>query len=131
MGVELTFTPDYAGIARMAMPGGSVDIWAYSMAQSIQAIAKGLVPRQTGALADSLAVERIGPCNWQVIADVPYAAAVHEGAAAHEITAKNVKVLRFPSKAGKIVFTPRVNHPGNQPNPFLERAMLAALGTTL
>jgi len=54
---------------------------------------------------------------------VDYAAAVHEGARPHVIRARRASLLRFYwPKVGRVVFFPKVNHPGNRPNPFLSNA---------
>lgn len=88
--------------------------------------------------------------------NVRYAAPVHEGAKPHTIRPKNKKFLFFPSqqitsdrfgaraklkfrKSGRLsarsmkrygnaayVLTKLVHHPGNPPNKFMERALLAS-----
>jgi hypothetical protein len=126
---QVTLTIDYAAINRIGYsPGEMVDVHIFSLAQSIAAVAKGLAPRKTGKLADSIKTERIGPSTWTVKADTEYALPVERGAKPHVITPKSAGVLRFPSKSGTIVYTQRVNHPGNAPNPFMEQAMIAVLG---
>lgn len=61
------------------------------------------------------------------IFNVPYAYWVHEGAPPHTITAKKSNYLVFMGTEG-VVFTKTVNHPGNQPNRFLMRALSAIRG---
>lgn len=53
---------------------------------------------------------------------VKYAYWVHEGAPPHKIEAKKSNYLVFMGRNG-VVFTKSVNHPGNAPNRFLERAL--------
>ena len=112
---------DPAAIARMSMPGGTVDRAMGGTAQAVVAVAQGLVPRDTGTLANAISAQRTA-VGWEVIADTPYALAVHEGSRPHVIEPKG-KVLRFPSKGGTIVYAKRVNHPGTRGNPFLTKAM--------
>jgi len=58
---------------------------------------------------------------------VPYALPVHEGAAQHQIPGNPLLVFFWPKgPEGARVYTFRsVNHPGNQPNRFLVRALQA------
>ena len=128
--VQVVYTPNPSGIARLSAPGGMVDGFTYGLAQAIAATAQGLAPRDTGELANSIETERVSAIGWAVVAKAPYSLAVHEGTKAHEIRPKSGKVLRFPSKGGKIVFTKKVNHPGSAPNPFLEEAMISVLGSS-
>lgn len=51
----------------------------------------------------------------------PNAIGLHNGRPPHVIKPRNKLVLRFPVN-GKFVFTKRVNHPGNKPEPFLFNA---------
>lgn len=60
-----------------------------------------------------------------VVAQAPYAAAVHQGAKPHVIEASQGKTLAFnwpngPNGPGMYFFK-RVNHPGNKGNPFLAK----------
>ena len=114
-------------IARMTGPGGVVDTYTLGLAQAIAATAKGMVPRDTGKLADSIRVKKVGPGAWSVVAEADYALAVHEGTRPHVITPKNGRVLRFPSKGGSIVYTQKVNHPGTKAVPFLADAMASVI----
>lgn len=108
--------------ARAACPVGTVDP----------------VPRKNpkappGTLRDSI-VKRVipgGPNGFVVVvgSSLPYALYVHEGTQPHVITPKKApRLVFFWGKAGKIVAFPRVNHPGNKPNRFLLRALLALRG---
>lgn len=58
-----------------------------------------------------------------------YAASVSEGAHPHVIRARKAKVLAFYwNVKGQTVFFPKVNHPGQRANRYLQRAVrLAAL----
>jgi hypothetical protein len=61
----------------------------------------------------------------RIVAQAPYAAAVHEGAKPHVINAKPGKMLAFEWPTGPngpgMYFFKSVNHPGNQGNPFLSK----------
>lgn len=124
---EVKIVPNPAAIAKLSAPGGLVDQYTYGVSKAIAATAQGLAPRDTGALAASITVKRVGPSSWTVVANSPYAMAVHQGTRPHEIRPKNGRVLKFPSRGGRIVYAPKVNHPGTKPNPFLEKAMLAVV----
>lgn len=117
-------------VARLAAPGGIVDIHLSKLATAVAVAARGFAPHDTGKLAASIHIDRIGPSAWAVKATAPYAAAVHEGSRPHEIRPHG-KVLRFPTRGGGIVFAPKVQHPGTRPNPFLERAMTSVIGRSL
>ena len=79
--------------------------------------------RTPGTLRDSI-VTRLVVDGKQAAVEVgsedPIALWHHEGTRPHEIVARNAPMLVFWSaKAGKVVRTVRVNHPGTQPNRFL------------
>lgn len=60
--------------------------------------------------------------------DVRHALVHHEGARRHVITPRTPGgVLTFRSKHGARVVTRRVNHPGHKANPYLVKALRAAL----
>jgi hypothetical protein len=54
---------------------------------------------------------------------VPYARFVHEGAKPHVIRPVRSQYLVFMGSEGQVVFAREVNHPGNKPNRFLNRAL--------
>jgi hypothetical protein len=60
-----------------------------------------------------------------IISEHPATTFVIHGTKPHVIVARRKKMLKFKVN-GKDVFARRVNHPGNQPNNFLLKAMLAA-----
>ena len=55
---------------------------------------------------------------------VPYAAPVYYGARPHVIVPRNARALYWPGARHPVR---RVNHPGNAPNPYLDRGVDAAL----
>jgi hypothetical protein len=59
----------------------------------------------------------------EVSANTEYAIFVHEGTGPHPIVPRTAKVLRFPTRGGRIVYTTKVNHPGTDAQPFLMDAL--------
>lgn len=119
-----SITINEAGIRGLLGPTGPVGQYVTRLCLEIAETAKAEAPVKTGHLRDSISPSRRGDVGI-VAANTSYALAVHEGAKPHLITPKQATVLRFPSKAGEIVYANRVNHPGNKANQFLVRAMLA------
>ncbi len=87
------------------------------------------VPRKTGNLQRSIGPGRLTDDVAEVVAKMPYAAAVEYGSRPHVIVPKRAKVLawggsrrlsgRLRSGASADTFAMRVNHPGNKPKPYL------------
>ncbi len=75
----------------------------------------------TGTLVKSFRVEG-SAFTYVAGTDVIYAPDVEYGTAAHEITPKNGKCLRFEID-GKVIFVRRVHHPGNHAKPFFNPAV--------
>lgn len=89
--------------------------------------AQSIAPVRTGYLRSQIRaddVNRVGP--WSLASGITsgadYSAPVHEGARPHVIRPKNARALRFMI-GERVVFAMRVNHPGNQPNPYLRNAV--------
>lgn len=106
---------------------GRLELFAKGFVSTVSTTAKTLAPVRTGRLKASIhpdPVRRSGP--WRidtgVSADAPYAAPVHEGARPHVIRPRNARFLRFEIE-GRVVFTRRVNHPGQRAQPFLTNAV--------
>jgi hypothetical protein len=115
-------------------------------------VAKGLCPRDTSRLANSIKVTR--PSTWtrDVSTDVEYGPDVEFGTSPHVITPKNGKFLVFQAgpvaqqwnpdtgggrmlyksaktgrlvkskKRGAMIFAKKVNHPGTVAQPFMRPA---------
>ena len=85
---------------------------------------------QTGALQRATSYKILRSSSGRIVRlrnRKKYAAAIDSGARAHLILPRRAKVLAFYSaKAGRMIFTRRVNHPGNRPYKFLYRAHRAA-----
>lgn len=109
-------------IRAILAPSGDAGRYLRSLGEAVATAAAVQAPVDSGRLRASIRVEQ-NASNVRVVADTSYAAAVHEGAKPHVITPKRARMLRFPTKAGEVVFAPQVNHPGNAPNPFLLRAL--------
>lgn len=69
--------------------------------------------------------EEAGPGSLMIVfyTTVPYAKFVIGGTRPHPIAARKARALRWTDAVGNASFARRVNHPGNRPNPFPERAM--------
>lgn len=114
-------------------PGGPIvrDLFVRGERVKIRAIHEA--PKRTRNLANHI-VKRLvrGPGGQPQmlvgVEHVPYALFVHEGTRPHTIEARNASFLVFVGRDGNLVFTKRVNHPGNKPNRFLIRALPAAAG---
>jgi len=99
---------------------------ALSASQAILArhTVKGVVPWRTGFLTQSFRAEMTpGMLRWFPTAS--YAPFVEFGTKPHVIEAKNAKALYWPGAAHPVR---KVNHPGTQPNQFLERIVAASQG---
>lgn len=97
--------------------------------KTLQYRARGSAGKKTGELVRRMEIQRKvirQGLEGKVGSPVRYAAAHHEGAKPHVILPKKGKYLRF-AVGGRIVFTTRVNHPGNRPNPFLARWLREAV----
>ena len=78
-------------------------------------------PVKTGNLRRTIQLD-YRPIQASIYPTVKYALPVHEGSRPHVIVPVRKKVLAFKS-GGKMIFAKRVNHPGNKPNPFVERTV--------
>lgn len=79
-------------------------------------------PVDEGKLASNIGVIKFSDFVWGLLIDVAYWRPVQFGSKPHIIRPVNAKVLRFQTK-GSVVFAKFVNHPGNDPNPFIDRAI--------
>lgn len=89
--------------------------------KTVLATEKDEAPIKTGMLRRSITMEYV-PISVSIYPTVQYALSVNNGARAHVILPVNAKVLAF-KKDGQMIFAKRVNHPGNKPNPFVERTV--------
>lgn len=123
---------DYGAINRM-LKGESGPVGRHMVVIADKTVdgARVNAPVRSGDLRRSISITSVQETTFGtevlVSANIEYALAVHQGAKPHVIEARNAPMLRFPAKSGFIVYTPRVNHPGNKPNPFLWEALVAAV----
>jgi len=126
-------------------PGGMVGKFILSLATKTVARAKIIAPVRTarspeeasrsGVLRSSIGILDFTPTfqgmQARVAVNVSYALPVHYGVAGGvKIRPKNSnKVLRFPGKAGAIVFRPETTQKANAPNPFFWKALMEVLVT--
>lgn len=92
--------------------------------QATVAAARVEAPVRTSALQRSIGSTYHGGGRWTVSASAKHAKWVHEGTKPHPIKARTKKTLRFFwARVGRVVYPRQVQHPGNEPNRFLTRAM--------
>jgi hypothetical protein len=83
--------------------------------------AKQQVGVNTGRLRQSIEMIHRRDSLSQYIkigSSLEYALAHHEGTKPHIITPNDANILRF-SAGGRVIYTHKVNHPGNRPNKYL------------
>jgi len=79
---------------------------------TIQLLAQGLTPVDTGALAGSVEVTE-QPYGLRIRWPLPYAKYADQGAAPHLIVPRKPGgVLRFVNRLGEVVYARKVEHPG-------------------
>lgn len=81
---------------------------------------------ESGDLGRSWRLVEINELTYQLVSDAPHAPFVSEGTRSHVIEARG-SVLAFEI-AGQEVFARRVEHPGTEPNPYVENAFAAMEG---
>ena len=120
--------------------GGVVGKWLTNKAEDVQHLAMieapgpGKIPHNrtginysTGNLQSRIRVNRgrFGvELEARVVAIPDNALWVHEGTRPHVILPGSApRLVFFWAKVGRVVYLPKVNHPGMMANPFLERAL--------
>ncbi len=107
-------------------PVGPVVRFVRSVARKVRTRAVLTCPVDTGRLRSAHREEvgiRVGQVYGFVENTVEYAAAVHDGSAAHVIRPRRPGgFLRFQA-GGQVVFTTLVNHPGTRAQPWLRESM--------
>lgn len=112
-----------SGFAGLFSLEGDVGRYMERLGEQAAEIARTLCPVDTGALRASIRSDMGADLTVEVSANTDYAVHVHEGTAPHTITPKRARVLRFPTKGGRVVYTTKVEHPGTKPHPFLMDAI--------
>ena len=101
-------------------------------AEDAKKIMKDVINQKTGALRDSVEVEKIGNASYLVginenklvndernAGKVNYVKYYYYGSRPHTIRAKNGKALKWTIN-GKTYFAKSVKHPGNKPHNFIQ-----------
>ena len=107
-------------LSRQALAATAVEVEDYVAQQAS-------VHNKTGALVRSVFKTQTAD-GWLIGHDLqhaPHALFVHWGTRPHVIRPKNKKALRWAA-GGKFAFAKQVNHPGNAPDKWLERAAALA-----
>lgn len=107
-------------LGRQALAATAVEVEDYIAQQAS-------THNKTGALVRSVFKKQTGD-GWLIGHDLqhaPHALFVHWGTRPHVIRPKNKKALRWAA-GGKFAFAKQVNHPGNAPDKWLERAAALA-----
>lgn len=112
--------------AQRALAAGSKDaVRRAVVAGEKEAKASHRFRNQTGALEAStkgrVTKETADGAEGVVEATAPHAVFVHGGTQPHEIRAKRAGALRWEDAAG-VHLAQRVNHPGTDPDPFIDDA---------
>lgn len=110
-------------------PYGQVGRWLSSRGRLMVAGAKAQVGVQSGRLRNSIhyRVDRnpLGVILRVESTGVHYAYDHHEGVRPHIITPNDANILRF-SSGGRVIYTRKVEHPGQRPNKFLSDQLYLA-----
>lgn len=101
-------------------------------AKEAQKIMKEVINKKTGALSDSVEIEKIGDASYLVgvnenklvndernAGNVNYVKYYYYGSKPHTIRAKNGKALHWRIN-GKDYYAKIVRHPGNKPHNFIQ-----------
>ncbi|EGP4894215.1 HK97 gp10 family phage protein [Enterococcus faecium] len=105
-------------------------------AKECQRIMKDTINEDTGALRDSVEIEKksdgsylVGVNERKLVLDKRnkrhenYVAYYYYGTKPHVIRAKKGKMLRFRGKDGKIHYKKQVHHPGTKPHNFIQQTL--------
>lgn len=104
-------------------------------AEEAQTIMRNVINRKTGALSDSVEIEKVTNGHYRVgvnenklindernAGNVNYVGFYFHGSRPHIIRAKNGKVLHWRVN-GKDHFAKSVKHPGNKPHNFIKETL--------
>jgi len=129
--VPIFHSINYPEVTRLlTSPGGGVSRDIHRRGRNVERMAQRVVRKDTGTLAASIHTERMIPVGVKVGTNLRYARYVHYGTGIYgpyhrPITSKRGKYLVFWSKKyNRIIYTKKVR--GQTPNPFLQRALVAA-----
>lgn len=94
-------------------------------AHRVRGAAEATAPRDTGAYAGSIHVERLEPHGYRIIADVGHAQYVEWPTDPHVIRPRTAQALYWPGAAHPVA---RVQHPGTSGQHTMSRALSQAHG---
>lgn len=122
-------------LANLVMKAIDKEIESY--ANKMMQIEKEEVHVQSGALRDSIVVEKIAPGHYRVgvdptklqadprnIGGIDYSVPYHDGHKPYTIRPKNGKALRWVGKDGNVHYAKSVRIPASAGDPFIKRAVL-------
>lgn len=129
MASSVTLHIDQGALARMLKSsGGPVGRHIVNLANRTLDKARQNAPVKSGALKASLGIIEVSQVQRGTMvrlgANISYGLAVHEGTPSRTILPNQAKVLRFPNKAGTMIFAPKSNPGPTKPNPFLWQALV-------
>jgi len=110
-------------------PNGEVGRFLNDKGKEIITAARAMVGVRTGSLRSSIHMRHMRDPRGQRIwvgSTLDYALAHHEGTAPRLVASKSGKMLRFVSR-GQIVYAHAVQHPGNEANRYLSKALEAKI----
>lgn len=121
-------------IEKIVLKALDSEVSAY--AESMKRIVKEEAHVKTGALRDSISIEKKGECEYLVgvdagklksdprnIGGIDYSVPYHDGHRAYKIVAKKAKALRWVGKDGRVHYAKSVQIPASTGDPFIERAV--------
>ena len=115
---------DNAAVNRLLVGrGGAVNRDLQRRAQNVAIAARRMAPGSMARKITSVAASENN--TFEITCSHPATLYVVRGTRPHVIIAHG-KALKFKGHGGRTVFRKRVNHPGNKPNNFMERAVRAA-----
>ena len=104
--------------------GGLVDQFIQLFTMRVLIRAKVTVPRRSFELAEAHEIDREGADGWEVVANMRYALALHNGVKARVIVPRRAKVLRWrDDETGEVVFAAKVKQKARPGVPWLRRAL--------
>lgn len=112
---------DQAREARDDLPG-ALDEQMGEAAQLGATFASDEAPVDTGNLAENIESAKRDLLRWAIQTDVPYAEWVEKGTDPHPIEADKADLLHFETD-GQHIATESVQHPGTDPDRFMQRAI--------
>lgn len=114
--------------AMLTTRGGIVDLFIEHFTRLVEIRARITVPRRSFELADAHSTEPVGARSWEVVANKPYALAVHNGVKARVILPRRGKVLRWrDEETGEVRFAAKVKQKARPGDPWLRRALIAEI----